>query len=155
MSYAPVRVAVVGNVDSGKSTMIGVMTSGELDDGRGKMRCSVATHSHEIDSGRTSTIATELLGFDEARAPVFAASHHGTTAKSGLTKSSKKGKWKEYVDIVSHAHIKSTCSAGQRGPSCPSYALSTHVVFSVCVFLFSHAHSSLLFSRRPVHTHTG
>lgn len=33
-----VRVAVVGNVDAGKSTMLGVLTRGGLDDGRGKVR---------------------------------------------------------------------------------------------------------------------
>jgi hypothetical protein len=32
-----VRVAVVGNVDAGKSTTLGVLTRGGLDDGRGKV----------------------------------------------------------------------------------------------------------------------
>ena len=32
-----VRVAVVGNVDAGKSTTLGVLTRGALDDGRGKV----------------------------------------------------------------------------------------------------------------------
>lgn len=32
-----VRCAVVGNVDSGKSTLTGVLTRGGLDDGRGKV----------------------------------------------------------------------------------------------------------------------
>lgn len=32
-----VRIAVVGNVDSGKSTLTGVLTRGGLDDGRGKV----------------------------------------------------------------------------------------------------------------------
>ena len=33
-----VRVAVIGNVDSGKSTLVGVLTRGMLDDGRGLAR---------------------------------------------------------------------------------------------------------------------
>lgn len=33
------RIAVVGNVDAGKSTMLGVLVKGGLDDGRGKARC--------------------------------------------------------------------------------------------------------------------
>ena len=41
MSLPDVRVAVVGNVDSGKSTMIGVLTGGDLDDGRGSARKKV------------------------------------------------------------------------------------------------------------------
>ena len=32
------RVAFIGNVDSGKSTLIGVLTRAELDDGRGSAR---------------------------------------------------------------------------------------------------------------------
>jgi len=33
-----VRIAVIGNVDSGKSTMVGVMTKNVMDDGRGLAR---------------------------------------------------------------------------------------------------------------------
>jgi GTPase len=33
-----VKIAVVGNVDSGKSTLVGVLTKGEKDDGRGVAR---------------------------------------------------------------------------------------------------------------------
>jgi GTPase len=36
-----VRIAVVGNVDSGKSTLIGVLTGGQLDNGRGLARSRV------------------------------------------------------------------------------------------------------------------
>ncbi len=36
-----VRVAVIGNVDSGKSTLVGVLTRGMLDDGRGLARSKV------------------------------------------------------------------------------------------------------------------
>ena len=37
-----VRVAVIGNVDSGKSTLVGVLTRGLLDDGRGLARSKVS-----------------------------------------------------------------------------------------------------------------
>lgn len=36
-----VRVAIIGNVDSGKSTMVGVLTRSILDDGRGLARSKV------------------------------------------------------------------------------------------------------------------
>jgi polynucleotide 5'-kinase involved in rRNA processing len=36
-----VRVAVIGNVDSGKSTLVGVLTRSQLDDGRGLARSKV------------------------------------------------------------------------------------------------------------------
>ena len=38
--FMEVRVAVVGNVDSGKSTLLGVLTHCVLDDGRGDARNS-------------------------------------------------------------------------------------------------------------------
>lgn len=41
-----VRVAVVGNVDAGKSTTLGVLTRGGLDDGRGKVSTSSSTPPH-------------------------------------------------------------------------------------------------------------
>lgn len=63
LSSRNIRVAVVGNVDAGKSTMIGTLTSSLLDDGRGSSRTSIMKHRHEIESGRTSTASTHLLGF--------------------------------------------------------------------------------------------
>jgi hypothetical protein len=63
LSSRYIRVAVVGNVDAGKSTMIGTLTSSLLDDGRGSSRTSIMKHRHEIESGRTSTATTHLLGF--------------------------------------------------------------------------------------------
>ena len=49
-----VRVAVIGNVDSGKSTLVGVLTRGLLDDGRGLARSKVprsfsyASHARKL-----------------------------------------------------------------------------------------------------------
>lgn len=63
LSSRNIRVAVVGNVDAGKSTMIGTLTSSLLDDGRGSSRTSIMKHRHEIESGRTSTASTHLMGF--------------------------------------------------------------------------------------------
>ncbi|KAF2462139.1 P-loop containing nucleoside triphosphate hydrolase protein [Lineolata rhizophorae] len=58
------RIAVVGNVDAGKSTMLGVLVKGGLDDGRGKARVNLFRHKHEIESGRTSSVSMEIMGFD-------------------------------------------------------------------------------------------
>ncbi len=62
--FFEIRVAVVGNVDSGKSTLLGVLTRGQLDNGRGLARMNVFVHKHEIETGRTSSISHEILGFD-------------------------------------------------------------------------------------------
>lgn len=59
------RVAVVGNVDAGKSTLIGTLQSGTPDNGRGLNRIRVMNFDHEIQSGRTSSIAYQIVGFDD------------------------------------------------------------------------------------------
>lgn len=58
------RVAVVGNVDAGKSTLLGVLTHGELDNGRGHARQKLFRHKHEQETGRTSSVGNDILGFD-------------------------------------------------------------------------------------------
>lgn len=68
--HVDLRVAVVGNVDAGKSTLLGVLTHGMLDDGRGGARTSIFRHKHEIESGRTSSIGNEIMGFRADGRPV-------------------------------------------------------------------------------------
>mmetsp|Transcript_12301 Transcript_12301/g.18864 ORF Transcript_12301/g.18864 Transcript_12301/m.18864 type:complete len:709 (-) Transcript_12301:1353-3479(-) len=70
LSTRNIRVAVVGNVDAGKSTMIGTLTTSFLDDGRGSSRTSIMKHRHEIESGRTSTSSSHLLGFRHSGEPI-------------------------------------------------------------------------------------
>lgn len=70
LSTRNVRVAVVGNVDAGKSTLIGTLTTSSLDDGRGRSRTTIMKHRHEIESGRTSTATTHLMGFRHNGDPV-------------------------------------------------------------------------------------
>ncbi|ELT99327.1 hypothetical protein CAPTEDRAFT_18841 [Capitella teleta] len=62
--FLDLRLAVLGNVDAGKSTLLGVLTQGELDNGRGRARLNLFRHLHEIQSGRSSSISHEILGFD-------------------------------------------------------------------------------------------
>ena len=62
--FLDLRLAVLGPMEAGKSTLLGVLTQGELDNGRGKARLNLFRHLHEIQSGRTSSISHEILGFD-------------------------------------------------------------------------------------------
>lgn len=57
------RIAMIGNVDSGKSTLIGVLTNAQLDDGRGAARSLVLKHRHEQENGRTSAVTVEIMGY--------------------------------------------------------------------------------------------
>jgi GTPase len=40
------------------------MTQGELDNGRGRARLNLFRHLHEVQSGRTSSISLDFVGFD-------------------------------------------------------------------------------------------
>ena len=46
-----------------RSTLLGVLTHGELDNGRGKSRQRLFRHAHEAESGRTSSVSHDILGF--------------------------------------------------------------------------------------------
>ena len=63
------RVAVTGNVDAGKSTLLGVLTHGVLDDGRGVARQKLFRHKHEIETGRTSSVGNVRVRPDRPRSP--------------------------------------------------------------------------------------
>lgn len=71
------RVAVIGNVDAGKSTLLGVLTHGELDNGRGFARQKLFRHKHEMESGRTSSVGNDILGFDSCGNVVNKPDSHG------------------------------------------------------------------------------
>lgn len=58
-----VKIAVVGNVDAGKSSFIGTLLLGKNDDSRGSNRSVVMNHPHELESGRTSSIGYQIVGF--------------------------------------------------------------------------------------------
>ena len=64
-NYLDIKIGVAGNVDSGKSTTIGTLTKGILDDGRGKARVHVFNYKHEIATGRTSSIGHQIMGYDK------------------------------------------------------------------------------------------
>jgi GTPase len=114
------RIAVVGNVDAGKSTMLGVLVKGNLDDGRGKARVNLFRHKHEIESGRTSSVGMEIMGFDT----------HGEVVSSGVP--GRKLTWGEigtrsakvitFTDLAGHEKYLRTTVFGLLS-SAPNYCL--------------------------------
>ena len=60
-SFEEVCIVTTGSVDSGKSTLIGALTTNELDDGNGKLRALIAKHKHELISGKTSDISIRTI----------------------------------------------------------------------------------------------
>lgn len=110
-----IRIAVVGNVDAGKSTLLGVLTKGGLDDGRGKARVNLFRHKHEIESGRTSSVGMEIMGFDAEGKVV------------GANDGTRKASWKEivsgsrkvitFIDLAGHEKYLKTTVFGLMGGS--------------------------------------
>lgn len=107
-----VRISVVGNVDSGKSTLIGVLTSGELDNGRGTARETVFTHKHEVETGRTSYVGKQIMGYNmkthiKNSTAVSASSMNKNKAWKSIYE--KSTKLIEFNDLAGHKkYLKTT-----------------------------------------------
>ncbi|KAF2085323.1 hypothetical protein K490DRAFT_46919 [Saccharata proteae CBS 121410] len=59
------RISLTGATMSGKSSLLGSLSTATLDNGRGKSRLSLLKHRHEIVSGMTSSVTQELIGYHE------------------------------------------------------------------------------------------
>lgn len=59
------RVSLTGCTTSGKSSLLGTLSTSTLDNGRGKSRLSLLKHRHEIVSGISSSVTPELIGYHD------------------------------------------------------------------------------------------
>lgn len=114
-----IRVAVVGNVDAGKSTMLGVLVKGNLDDGRGKARVNLFRHKHEIESGRTSSVGLEIMGFD-SQGEIVGSSQGRKLSWEDIGKRSTKVI--SFTDLAGHERYLRTTVFGMLSSS-PNYCL--------------------------------
>jgi len=112
--FMEVRVAVVGNVDAGKSTLLGVLTHGVLDNGRGLARLKLFRHKHEADSGRTSSVGNDILGFDAAGNVVNETDSHGGIQDWTLI-CQKAAKVVTFIDLAGHEKYLKTTIFGMTG----------------------------------------
>uniref|UniRef100_A0A0R3RSY2 Tr-type G domain-containing protein n=1 Tax=Elaeophora elaphi TaxID=1147741 RepID=A0A0R3RSY2_9BILA len=62
--FIGLRIAILGSANAGKSTLCGVLTQGHLDNGHGKARLNLFRYLHEFQTGRTSSICLDMIGFD-------------------------------------------------------------------------------------------
>lgn len=65
MDQIKIKVAVCGPVDAGKSSLIGVLNTGQYDDGRGLARSKILKHKHELETGRTSNITFNSIVYEK------------------------------------------------------------------------------------------
>ncbi|KAH8300319.1 hypothetical protein KR044_012916, partial [Drosophila immigrans] len=110
--FMEIRVAVVGNVDAGKSTLLGVLTHGELDNGRGHARQRLFRHKHEIESGRTSSVGNDILGFDGIGNVVNKPDHGHLDWVKICERSSKVI---TFIDLAGHERYLKTTVFGMTG----------------------------------------
>jgi len=110
--FMEIRVAVVGNVDAGKSTLLGVLTHGELDNGRGFARQKLFRHKHEAESGRTSSVGNDILGFDSQGSVVNQPDHGSLDWVKVCEKSSKVI---TFIDLAGHERYLKTTVFGMTG----------------------------------------
>ncbi|XP_061626685.1 GTP binding protein 1, like isoform X1 [Phyllopteryx taeniolatus] len=112
--FLEVRVAVVGNVDAGKSTLLGVLTHGELDNGRGFARQKLFRHKHEMESGRTSSVGNDILGFDHEGQVVNKPDSHGGSL-DWIKICEKSSKVITFIDLAGHEKYLKTTVFGMTG----------------------------------------
>ncbi len=60
---AHILVGVAGHVDHGKSTLVGTLTTGNLDNGSGRTRIFLDLQKHEIERGLSADLSFAIYGF--------------------------------------------------------------------------------------------
>ncbi|CAD5222104.1 unnamed protein product [Bursaphelenchus xylophilus] len=119
--FIEVRVAVVGNVDAGKSTFLGVLTHNSLDDGRGLARKRLFRHKHEFETGRTSSVSNDILGFDIHGTIVNNPDPHSGKL-DWLNISENAAKILTFIDLAGHEKYLKTTIYGLTGHQ-PDYTM--------------------------------
>ncbi|KAF2459317.1 hypothetical protein BDY21DRAFT_275419, partial [Lineolata rhizophorae] len=77
------RVSLTGATMSGKTSLLGSLSTATLDNGRGKSRLSLLKHRHEIASGMTSSVTQELIGYQTRNGPH--SSRYTTASRAATT----------------------------------------------------------------------
>uniref|UniRef100_A0A0N5B0R9 Tr-type G domain-containing protein n=1 Tax=Syphacia muris TaxID=451379 RepID=A0A0N5B0R9_9BILA len=119
--FIEVRVAVVGNVDAGKSTLLGVLTHDTLDDGRGLARKKLFRHKHEFETGRTSSVGHDILGFDINGKVVNHSDEHSGHL-DWVTICQNSAKVVTFIDLAGHEKYLKTTIFGMTGHA-PDYTM--------------------------------
>lgn len=101
------RVAVLGPTESGKSSLLGVLSHGEYDNGRGSARLNLFRHRHEIKSGHTSSISQEIFGFNDHGQPL---TYSTCTGQEEIIE--KSSKVVTLIDLAGHQRYVSTTLLG-------------------------------------------
>jgi GTPase len=64
LAFIQIRLAVLGSAEAGKSTLCGVLSRGQLDNGHGSARLNLFRYLHEFQTGKTSSVCLGVIGFN-------------------------------------------------------------------------------------------
>ncbi|KAH8891042.1 hypothetical protein GQ53DRAFT_806977 [Thozetella sp. PMI_491] len=104
------RITLTGPTTSGKSTMLGTLSTGTLDNGHGKSRLNLLKHRHELVSGVTSSVAQELIGYNDGHILNYA--HDGIESWLDIHDYTKDGRLVYLVDSAGHPRYRRTILRG-------------------------------------------
>jgi hypothetical protein len=112
------RMTLTGPTTSGKSSLLGTLSTATLDNGRGKSRLSLLKHRHEIVSGVTSSVAQELIGYKDEKVVNFASGN--VTSWTDIHAAAENGRLVFVSDSAGHPRYRRTTVRGLIGwaPHC-------------------------------------
>ncbi|KAI9835001.1 MAG: hypothetical protein M1819_002724 [Sarea resinae] len=118
------RVSLTGATTSGKSSLLGTLSTATLDNGRGKSRLSLLKHRHELASGITSSVAQELVGYrsgtsgrlaSQAETEVINYASGNVSSWNDIHSSSESGRLIFLSDSAGHPRYRRTTVRGLVG----------------------------------------
>lgn len=118
--FVHTKICALGSVDHGKSTLLGVLTNGVLDNGNGSARSTICTLKHELQTGKTSSIGMHIMGFDAHGNPISSADRFKSLTWEEIT--SKSRKVVTFIDLCGHRDYLRTTIKGVSG-TLPDYAM--------------------------------
>ncbi|BFZ65020.1 hypothetical protein YB2330_006183 [Saitoella coloradoensis] len=122
-AFEEIRVVTIGAHQSGKSTLLGVLTHGIPDNGRGRARLALLRHRHEIETGHTSSIAHEIVGYGvDGEAVNYATIPFSFSSKQSIVRASVKVI--DFMDCAGHPRFARQTIRGILGYAA-HYALCT------------------------------
>jgi hypothetical protein len=107
------RITLTGPTTSGKSSLLGTLSTATLDNGRGKSRLSLLKHRHEIASGVTSSVAQELIGYNSDQVINYASGN--VTTWTDIHASAENGRLVFVCDSAGHPRYRRTTVRGLIG----------------------------------------
>lgn len=118
--FIDIKIAVSGSANCGKSTILGVLTSGITDNGRGSAREHIFNHPHEIETGRTSSVGCHIIGYNNKGGIVNNKSKIKQMSWANIIRQSNKVI--SFFDLAGHEKYLKTTITGLSGMY-PDYAL--------------------------------